>query len=173
MKMIFIFCLASISLIQSLLAVELSIYNSFTQIRQFHNGSGDLKYEFANGEYENLLDGSISWDGTPFVQQDVSNSTQSLKNVKVTLKRSTVCECETIEAKIIDPNSMLLQNLKTGSYFYTDKQSIEYTSTRPDQQGKTLTFQFQNKQFSGTLSYLVTGITWKPDYELFYTNNKG
>jgi len=173
MNKMFFLCFALLSLLQSLLAVELSIYNSFTRVRQSHKGSGDYIYGFSNGEYENLIDGSINWEGTPFVRQEVYNTIESLENAKVTIRRSTACECETIEAKIIDPTSMLLQNLKTGAYFYADKQSVEYTSARPDEEGKALKFQFASKttEYTGTLSYLMRGITWKPDYDLILTGD--
>jgi len=61
--------------------------------------------------------------------------------------------------------------LITGAYFYADKQSIEYTSTRPNDGGTTLSFQFQSKAtaHSGTLSYLIQGITWNPTYDLSLT----
>jgi len=96
-----------------------------------------------------------------------------LENAQVIFRRSSACGCETIEAKIIDANSMLLQNLKTGAYFYADKQSIEYTQTRPDNGGKILNLEFgsQSKEFSGKLSYLIKGISWKPDYDLRFTSN--
>jgi len=68
---------------------------------------------------------------------------------------------------------MLLQNLDTGAYFYADKQSIEYTSTRPSNGGTGLSFEFNSKttEHNGTLSYLIKGITWKPDYDLFLTGD--
>ncbi|CAF3715124.1 unnamed protein product [Rotaria sp. Silwood1] len=164
---------ALLCLTQSLLAVDLSIYKSFTEVRQAHSGIGDYAYEFANAEYDNIIDGSISWEGTQFARQEVYNTIESLQGAKVTVRRSTVCKCETIEAKIIDPNSMLLQNLNTGAYFYADKDSIEYTSTRPNNGGKALILQFNNEktQHTGTLSYLMTGITWKPSYDLLLTGN--
>jgi hypothetical protein len=167
------FCFTLFSLAHSLLAVELSIYKSFTEVRQAHSGVGEYMYPFANNEYGNIIDGSISWDGTPFTRQEVFNTIQSLQDAKVIVRRTSVCGCDTIEAKIVDPNSMLLQNLKTGAYFYADKQSVEYTSTRPNESGTTLRFEFKDKttQHTGTLSYLMRGITWKPDYDLLLTGN--
>jgi hypothetical protein len=168
-----IFCFTTICLIQSLFAVELYIYKSFTQVRQPHNGVGEYTYEFSNAEYENIIDGSISWDGTPFTRQEVYNTITSLQDAEVTVRRSTVCECETVQAKIVDPKEMLLQNLKTGAYFYADKQSIEYKSIRPNDARTALMFQFNSKttEHNGTLSYLMKGITWKPTYDLFLTGN--
>jgi hypothetical protein len=167
------FCFALICLTESLFGVELSIYKSFSEVRQFHNGVGEYTYQFTNDDYGNIIDGSINWDGTPFARQEVYNTIQSLQDAKVVVRQSTVCGCETIEAKIVDPNSMLLQNLKTGSYFYADKQSIEYTSTRPNDGGTTLFFQFQSQttKHNGTLSYLVKGLSWKPTYDLSLTGN--
>jgi len=150
--------------------VELSIYNGFTEVRQLHNGNDGYVYPFTNDEYGNIIDGSISWDGTPFLRQEVYNTIESLKDAKVTVRRSTVCECQTIQAKIVDPSSMLLENLETGAYFYADKDSVEYTSVRPNNGGTTLTLQF-NKEHKGTLSYLMRAITWAPNYDLFFTNN--
>jgi hypothetical protein len=169
------FCFALLCLSRSLFAVELSIYKSFTEVRQLHKGIGEYTYQFANAEYGNIIDGSISWDGTPFVRQEVYNTITSLQDAKVIVRRSTVCGCETIQAKIIDPNSMLLQNVETGAYFYADKQSIEYTSTRPNEGGTALMFQFDSKttEHSGTLSYLMKGITWTPNYDLFLIGNNG
>ncbi|CAF1047738.1 unnamed protein product, partial [Rotaria sordida] len=68
---------------------------------------------------------------------------------------------------------MLLQNLNTGAYFYADKLSIEYTSVRPNNGGTVLVFQFESNmtEYNGTLSYLMKGITWKPNYDLFLTDN--
>jgi len=78
-----------------------------------------------------------------------------------------------ISAKIVEPNSMLLQNLETGAYFYADKQSIEYTSSRPTTEGTTLLLQFQSQttQHNGALSYLIQGLSWKPTYDLSITSN--
>ena len=169
------FCFVLICLTQSLFAVELFIYKSFTQVRQPHNGIGEYTNQFTNADYGNIIEGSISWEGTPFVQQEVYSTTASLQGAQVTVRRSTVCGCEAIEAKMIDPESMLLENSKTGAYFYADKQSIEYTSTRPSDDGTTLMFQFESEttQHNGTLSYLVKGLTWKPAYDLFLTGNNG
>lgn len=169
------FCFTLIYLSQSLFAVELSIYKSFTEVRQEQNGIGDYKYEFSNNEYGNIIDGSISWEGTPFVRQEVYNTIESLQDAKVIVRQSSKCDCETVEAKIVDPNSMLLQNLKTGSYFYGDKKSIEYVSTRPDDSKTELMFQFasQTTEHNGTLAYIVTGITWNPNYDLLLTGNNG
>ncbi|CAF2766790.1 unnamed protein product [Rotaria sp. Silwood2] len=124
-------------------------------------------------EYESIIDGSISWEGTPFVRQETYNTIESLQDAIVTVQRSTVCTCETIQAKIVNPNSMLLQNLNTGAYFYADKQSIEYISTQPDNGGTVLMFQFESNttEYNGTLSYLMKGITWKPNYDLFLTDD--
>jgi hypothetical protein len=167
------FCFVLICLTQSLFAVELFIYKSFTQVRQPQNGVGEYTNQFTNADYGNIIDGSISWEGTPFVQQEVYSTIASLQGALVTVRRSTVCGCETIEAKIVDVESMLLENLKTGAYFYADKQSVEYTSTRPSADGTTLMFQFESKttQHNGTLSYLVKGLTWKPTYDLFLSEN--
>jgi len=167
--MLFFYC-ALLSLIQPFLAVELSIYNGFTEVRQLHNGNNEYTYPFTNDEYGNIIDGSISFDGTPFLRQEVYSTSESLKGAKVTVRRSTVCECQTIQAEIVDPNSMLLKNLETGVYFYADKDSVEYTSTRPNNGGTTLMLQFE-KEHQGTLSYLMRGITWAPNYDLFFTNN--
>ncbi|CAF4084962.1 unnamed protein product [Rotaria sp. Silwood2] len=163
----FLICLS-----QSLFAVELSIYNSFTEVRQVHNGIGNIKYQFTNADYGNVIDGSISWEGTPVVRQEVYNTIQSLKDAIVTVRRSTQCECETIQAKIVDPDSMLLQNLNTKAYFYADKQSIEYSSTRPTNGETTLSLQFQTEltAYTGALSYLMRGITWTPSYDLLLTD---
>jgi len=63
--------------------------------------------------------------------------------------------------------------LNTGAYFYADKQSIEYTSTRPNDDGTALMFHFNSKttEHNGTLSYLMKGITWEPNYDLFLIGN--
>jgi hypothetical protein len=166
-------CFFLVCLSQSLFAVELSIYKSFTEVRQAHNGIGNVKYQFTNAYYENLIDGSISWEGTPLVRQEVYNTIESLKDAKVTVRRSSTCGCETIQAKIIDPDSMLLQNLDTGAFFYADKESIEYTSTRPTAGETTLSLQFQTELtlHNGALTYLMKGITWTPSYDLFLTGN--
>ncbi|CAF1494809.1 unnamed protein product [Rotaria sp. Silwood1] len=168
-----LFCFSLFCLIQSLFAVELSIYKSFTEIRQVCNGIGQYTSRFKNADYGNVVDGSISWEGTPLVRQEVYNTMQSLQDALVTVRRSTVCACETIQAKIVDPNSMLLQNLNTGAYFYADKDSIEYTSVRPSESETTLVLQFQTEttERKGTLSYLMKGITWKPSYDLMLTDN--
>jgi hypothetical protein len=153
-------------------AVDLNIHKSATEVRQVQNGIGTYQYLFKNGEYDNIIDGSISWDGTPFIKQELYNTIDTLKDAKVTVRQSTVCECNTIQAKIIDPNTMLLENLKTGAYFYADSRSIEYTSTRPSDGGTTLILEFQNQKtkFNGTFSYLMRGITWLPKYDLFLTD---
>jgi len=166
-------CFALVCLIQSLLAVELSIYKSFTQVRQTHSGVGNYGYDFTTADFGNVIDGSISWDGTPFARQEVYSTLESLQDATVTVRRSSSCECETIEAKIVNPTEMLLQNLKTGAYFYADKQSIEYTSTRPNNGGTTLSFEFNSEttEHNGTLSYLMKGITWKPSYDFILLGN--
>ncbi|CAF0833306.1 unnamed protein product [Rotaria sordida] len=168
-----LFCFSLLYLSQSLFAVELSIYKSFTEIRQVSNGIGQYTSRFTNADYQNIVEGSISWEGTPLVRQEVYNTIQSLQDATVTVQRSTVCACETIQAKIVDPNSMLLQNLNTGAYFYADKNLIEYTSVRPNEGETTLALQFQTEttERKGTLSYLMKGITWTPSYDLLLTGN--
>jgi hypothetical protein len=125
-------------------------------------------------KYENLIDSSISWDGTPFVKQELYNTIDTLKDVVVTVKQSTVCDCKTIQAKIIDPKTMLVENLSTGTYFYADKSSIEYKDRRPNNGGMILSFDFGDikTNYDGTLSYLMKGITWLPSYDLFITNSE-
>jgi hypothetical protein len=90
----------------------------------------------------------------------------------VTVRISTVCECKVIQAKILDPNTMLLENIDTGTYFYADSRSIEYTSKKPNNGGIILKIEFKNKKtkYDGTLSYLISGITWSPTYDLFVTD---
>ncbi|CAF4162339.1 unnamed protein product, partial [Rotaria sordida] len=162
-----------VCLCQSLFAVELRIYRSFTEVLQVANGLGEYKYQFTNADYGNVIDGSFSWDGTSFVRLEIYNTIQSLQDAKVTVQRSTTCGCEKIDAKIVDPASMLLQNLKTKAYFYADKASIEYTSVRPDEGTTTLSIQFltDKTERKGTLSYLTRGITWTPNYDLLITGN--
>ncbi|CAF2403762.1 unnamed protein product [Rotaria sp. Silwood2] len=152
-----------------LFAVDLNIYNSVTEIRQNQSGIGAYQYYFKNDEYANIIDGSISWDGTPFVKQELFNTIDTLKDASVTVRLPTSCNCQSIEAKIVDPSTMLLRNLDTKGYFYADSRSIEYKSTRPDDSGTTLKFEFKKKDtsYNGTLSYLMRGISWSPNYDLF------
>ena len=170
MMFAFIVCLLCLS--EPLLAVDLNIYRSVTEIRQAQNGVSTYQYLFKNGEYGNIIDGSITWDGTPFRRQEIFNTVDSLKDASVIVKQASACECNTINAKIVDPNSMLLMNVDTGSHFYADTRSIEYVSQRPSNGGTTLTFEFGNEDtaFNGTLSYLVRGISWVPTYDLFLTD---
>lgn len=156
----------------SLFAVDLNIYKSVTEVRQLQVGVGTYNYVFNNGQYSSIVQGSISWDGTPFVNQEIYNTVDTLKGASVLVRRSNVCECTVIKAKIIDPNTMLLENLDTGAYFYADSHSIEYTSKKPDDGGTILTIEFTNNKtkYNGTLSYLTTGITWSPNYDLFVTD---
>jgi hypothetical protein len=70
-----------------LFAADLNIYKSVTEIRQILNGIG---------KYENIIDGSIKWDGTSFIRQKLSNTTGTLKDALFTVKQSTVCECDAI-----------------------------------------------------------------------------
>ncbi|CAF2789857.1 unnamed protein product [Rotaria sp. Silwood2] len=160
-----------VCLCQSLFAVELFIYKGFTEVRQVCNGVGEYTYQFTNADYGNVIEGSFSWEGTPLVRQEIYNTIQSLQNAKVTVRRFTVCACETINAKIVDPNSMLLQNLQTGTYFYADKGSIEYISVQPTENKITLSLQFKTAKTerNGILSYLVRGITWTASYDLLLT----
>ncbi|CAF0789379.1 unnamed protein product [Rotaria sordida] len=142
---------------------------SVSEIRQIQSGVGTYKYYFNNDEYANIIDGSISWDGTPFIKQELYNTIDTLKDALVTVRSSTRCDCKIIEAKIIDPNTMLLYNLETKGYFYCSSCSIEYKSIRPHQDGTTLKFEFKKNdtKYNGTLSYLMRGITWSPNYDLF------
>lgn len=161
-----------IFLINSVLTIDLNIYKTLTEIRQIQTGLGKYEHLFLNDEYENLIENSINWHGTPFIKQEITKSIEILKNTIVKVKQSTTCECQIIEAKIIDPNTMLLENIRTGNYFYADKYSIEYPSKKSIHQGTILTIDFGNSltKFNGTLSYLVHGITWQPNYEFTQTN---
>jgi len=154
--------------------LDLNLYRSVAEIRQNQSGTGSFQNIFSNGEFSNVIDGTISWTGTPFVRQEIFNTIDSLKGALVNVRQSTSCDCKIIEAKIIDPNSMLLENVETGVFFYADSRSIEYKSKRPNNIGTTLTFEFKKKttKFSGTLSYLVRGISWSPSYDLFLTNDE-
>ena len=169
-------CLSSILFIgilsYSAFAIDLNIYKSVTEVRQNEEGTGNLNYVFKNGEYENIIDGSISWDGTPAIRQEIFNTIDSLKDASVIVRQATVCECNVINAKIVDPMTMLLENVDTGAYFYADPRSIEYTSIKPNNGGITLSIDFRNRRtkFNGTLSYLTRGITWSPNYDLFVTD---
>lgn len=161
-----------IFLTYSTYALDLNIYKTVTEIRQNQQGTGNYNYLFKNGEYENIIDGSITWDGTPLIKQEIFNTIESLKGALVTVRQATVCECNIINAKIIDPNTMLLENVDTGAYFYAESRSIEFTSIKPSNGGVTLNIDFRNKRtkFNGTLSYLTRGISWSPNYDLFITN---
>lgn len=156
-----------------LFAVDLNIYKTVTEVREFQDGVGSFNYVFGNGQFENIVQGSISWDGTPFVKQEIYNTVDALKGATVTVRRSNACECTVINAKIIDPNTMLLQDLDSEAYFYADNRSIEYTSKKPNNGGKTLTIRFgdQETKYNGTLSYSTKGITWLPNYDLFFTDS--
>ncbi|CAF3875042.1 unnamed protein product [Rotaria magnacalcarata] len=143
-------------------------YYTYAKVRQSQSGIGMNQYYFKRDEYANIIDGSISWDGTPFVKQEVLNTIDTLKNATVIVRPSYDCTCKSIEATIVDPNTMLLRNLATNGYFYADSRSIEYSSVKPDDGGTTVRFEFKNSStnFNGTLSYLMRGITWLPSYDL-------
>ncbi|CAF0815225.1 unnamed protein product [Adineta steineri] len=157
----------------SLSAVELHIHKSVTEIRENYKGHGNIyNHLFSNSEYENIIDGSISWNGTSFIKQELYNTDDTLKDAFVIVKQLSACDCKIIQAKIIDPQTMLLENLETGTYFYADKHSIEYKYKRPSKSGVTLAFHFHNTKtnYNGTLAYLIKGITWLPNYDLSITN---
>lgn len=163
-KIIFIFSITGI-----FAAVDLSIYRSVTELRQKVHGIGSFEYVFSNGVFANIIDGSVSWDGTPLLRQEIYNTIESLKGAHVNVRLATACECQTIEAQIVDPNGLLLENLETGTYFYADPRSIEYISVKPNNGGTTLTIEFSNPEdkYCGTLSYLMRSIAWVPSYDLF------
>ncbi|CAF2051531.1 unnamed protein product, partial [Rotaria magnacalcarata] len=162
-----------ICVFKQLFAIDLLIYNSFTELRENEHGQGMLTYSFNNDAYANIISGSISWIGTPFIRQELLRTMSSLKGAKVIVKGSSACGCSTIKATIIDPTSMLLQNEYTKSYFYTDPYSIQYVSTPLNDISYQLKIIFSNKNeaYSGILSYLTTGITWAPNYDLFLTDD--
>lgn len=167
-----VFCIVSINyLFYSSSAIELFIHKSVTEIRENYSGYGRYTYLFKNDEYENLIDDSINWNGTPFIKQELYNTIDSLKNTLVTVKQSSSCDCKIIQAKIIDPNVMLLENLDIGTYFYAEKHLIEYKNTKPNYSSITLTFDFGDKNYNGTLSYLIKGITWLGNYDLSITDS--
>ncbi|CAF1582906.1 unnamed protein product, partial [Didymodactylos carnosus] len=155
-----------------LCAIDLLCYKSFTEIRQEHKLIGkQYQYFFSNSEYSNIIDGSLSWDGSPILKQEVYNSVENLKGQEVIVHRTTNCggegRCEDIEAKIVDPNTLLLENTESGTYFYADSRNVDY-KTKPLDAGTTLSIDFvdQKPRNSGTLSYLVRSITWTPRYAL-------
>ncbi|CAF1188213.1 unnamed protein product [Rotaria magnacalcarata] len=156
----FFFYIALICVFKQLFAIDLLIYNSFTELRENEHGKGMLTYSFNNDAYANIISGSISWIGTPFIRQELLRTMSSLKGAKVIVKGSSACGCSTIKATIIDPTSMLLQNEYTKSYFYTDPYSIQYVSTPLNDISYQLKIIFSNKNeaYSGILSYLTTGI---------------
>lgn len=156
----------------STFAIDLNIYKSVTEIRQNQDGTGSFNYAFKNGEYESIIDGSINWDGTPVVKQEIFNTIDSLKGASVVVRQSTVCECNVINAKVVDPVTMLLENIDTGAYFYAEPRSVEFTSIKPNNGGITLNIEFRSRKtkFNGTLSYLTRGISWSPNYDLFITD---
>ncbi|CAF5076739.1 unnamed protein product [Rotaria magnacalcarata] len=168
----FFFYITLICVFKQLFAIDLFIYNSFTELRENKHGQGTLTYSFKNDAYVNIISGSISWIGTPFIRQELFSTSSSLKGAKVIVKESSACGCTTIKATIIDPTSMLLQNERTQSYFYADPRSIQYVSTPLNDNGYQLKIIFSNKNeaYSGILSYLTTGITWAPNYDLFLTD---
>lgn len=155
-----------IVLIDGFIALELNIYRNIAEIRENHSGRNSLNYLLKNDQYENIVKDSFSWDGTPFRKQELFNSIDSLKDILVTVKQSTPYECYTIPAKIIDPNTMLLENLHTGGYFYAERNSIVYEEKKPSQGNTALRFQFGRNDYEGMLSFLIRGITWLPNYDL-------
>jgi len=65
-----------------------------------------------------------------------------------------------MQAKIIAANTILLENLDIGTYFYANKHFIEYKNKKPNHSSTTLTSHFGDRHYNGTLSYLIRGITW-------------
>lgn len=163
--------LLSISL--AIASVELNIYRSITELRQELNGNGSLRYDFDSNEYSNIVDDSIHWTGTEFTRQEVYNTVESLKGASVRLRRTTCCDCQIITGKIVNPNTMLVENMADHSLFYADPRTIEYVSLRPNEGGKTLqiTFKDENAVYRGVLSYLTRSISWFPNYELSFTDD--
>ncbi len=76
-------------------------------------------YLFKNDEDENLIYNSINWIGTYFIKKELYNS---LKDALVLVKQSTVCDCKIIQAKIIDPKTMLL--IPSQSYLFIQWWSV-------------------------------------------------
>lgn len=146
--------------------LELNIYKNVAEIRENYSGRNPLEYNLSKDQYENLVKDSISWTGTPYHQQELFNSIDSLKDTFVTVKQFTPCECYTIPAKIIDPNTMLMENLHTGAYFYAERNSIVYEKKKPNQENMVLRYRFDRKDYEGILSFLIRGITWLPNYDL-------
>ncbi|UJR28726.1 hypothetical protein I4U23_009955 [Adineta vaga] len=134
--------------------------------------NGIYTHLFSNNEYANIIDESIHWNGTRYLKQELFHTNDTLKDTLVIVKQQTTCDCKTIQAKIIDSQTMLLENLETGTYFYADKYSIEYKYKRPSHNGVTLMIYFDDTTtyYNGTLSYLIKSITWLPNYELSMTN---
>jgi len=155
-----------------LFADVLNIYKNAAEVQLSQNGVGTYDHVFKSDEYTNIVDGSITWSGTPFIKQDIYTGINTLKGASVTVRQSSVCECKSIEAKIIDPNTMLVQNIHTGVYFYADSRSIEYKSQIPSTGETILKIEFKDNKtkYNGTLSYLTKGITWIPNYDLYVTN---
>lgn len=106
---------------QALANVALNIFRSVTEVRQGKSGIGSYQYEFENGEYGNIVDDTISREGTPFIRQEIYSTCETLKGAIVNVSKA-------IKVKIIDPNSMLLQDVETGAFFYANSRSIDRIS---------------------------------------------
>lgn len=168
-----LFYVSLLCLYKSSFAVDLLIYKNFAEVRQSVRGTGAFTYAFSSDEYANVVPDSISWDGTQIERQELLSTATLLKGSKVLVKQISKCECVIIKAKIINPNSMLLQNEDTSSFFYADTRSVEYLSNEsPETSGYQLKIQFtsNSKSYKGNLGYFMRGLTWKPNYDLFLNN---
>lgn len=150
-------------------ATELRIYPSFTEIRQEYDAPKSFKFYFPQDVFNSITHGSLSVEGIPVQSKQIVTKTNNLENKTVYVRFGM--QAEPTECRVVRADDLLLQDVTSKRYFSGRDHKLEYVII-PEQEGTEITYILEN---SGkiTVSYMVQGINWSPQYFLDVLSEDG
>ena len=151
---------------------ELRIYPSFSEIRQQYNAPQvsfilsmnsiittfdafvkRFKMYFSRDVFANISRGSLSIEGIPIQSKQVATKQNNLQNQTVFIRRYS--HEEPRECRVIQADTLLLQDVKTNRYFQAQRHELEYSNI-PEAEGTEVIYDLKH-QGKATLGYQICG----------------
>lgn len=134
------------------------IYPSFTEIRQDVDAKSPHQIYIPQDLFHNIIEGSLNLEGV-----DLKSMKSVLRENNVEGKEIHVYRNKELrKVKMIRSRDSLVQDLETSRFYHVDRNQIEHSEI-PEETGTEITFIF-SQDGPGVLSYLMSGISWKPRY---------
>lgn len=134
------------------------IYPSFTEIRQNVNAKSPHQIYIPQDLFHNIIEGSLNLEGVDLKSMESVLRENNVEGKEIHVFRNK----ELRKVKMIRSRDSLVQDLETNRFYNVDRNQIEYSEI-PEETGTEVTFIF-DKEGPGVLSYLMSGISWKPRY---------